>query len=283
MTTVIDGIDVIIASDAQVGEGPVLDPRTGELIWVDLSEGILFESELTSGRLRATPVGRSLGAAIPRSHGPGFAVAVAEGFGTVVDGHFSLLDPALNDPAWRMNDAKCDALGRLWAGSTRVDFTRAEGAIHRWDGGSSSIRVAEGFTLPNGLGWNAENTVMYLDDSIQQVMFAAPFDLASGTVGTFEACFAIEGGLPDGLAVDLDGCLWVAVWGGSEVRRYRPDGTVDSVVPTPVSQPSSCAFGPGGVLYITSARAGVPEEPLAGSVFAIQTRTDGVEIASFAA
>lgn len=283
MTTILDGIEVAIRSTAQVGEGPVWDSSTGNLIWVDLLEGNLIESDLASGTSRETSVGRSLGAAAIRANGQGFAVAVAEGFGYVTNGQFSLIDTALHTPQFRMNDAKCDARGRLWAGSTHVDFTEAEGALHRWDGSTTSTQVASGFTLPNGLGWNASNTAMYLNDSVRQTTLTAEFDLDSGTLGPFETSFMIEGGLPDGLAVDVDGCIWIAVWGGAEIRRYRPNGLIDTIVPTPVSQPSSCSFGPGGILYITSAAAGVTDEPLAGSVFAIQTHTEGVEIARFAA
>ena len=281
MSAVLDGIDVVVHAQAQVGEGPVWDPRTQRLVWVDLTEGTLFESDLHSGSTTAIDVGRPLGAAVPRHDEPGFAVAAAEGFGFVVDGHMSLLDSPLKGP-FRMNDAKCDAHGRLWAGSTHIDFAPSEGALHRWDNSGPSLRIAEGFTLPNGLGWDASNTVMYLADSMRHVMLRAPYDLDDGTVGSFELAFTVEGGLPDGLAVDVDGCIWVAVWGGGEVRRYQPDGTIDTVIPTPVTQPSSCAFGPEGTLYVTSARAGVPAEPLAGSVFAVDTHTSGVEIASFA-
>ena len=283
MTRFLGGIEVAIHSAAQVGEGPTLDPRTGQLIWVDLTEGKLIESDLTSGQSRETSVGRTLGAAVARAHEPGFAVAVAEGFGYVVDGRFSLVDTALHSPQFRMNDAKCDARGRLWAGSTQVDFEEARGVLHRWDGSSPSSKVASGFTLPNGLGWDGGNTVMYVNDSVRRVTLRAAFDLDAGTVAPFETGFAIAGGLPDGLAVDVDGCVWIAVWGGAEVRRYNPEGVIDTIVPIPVSQPSSCCFGSGGILYITTAAAGTAAEPLAGSVFAIQTHTEGVEIASFAA
>lgn len=274
--------DVAVPARAVVGEGPFWDRRSG-LLWVDLAEGMLYESDLESGLTTATATGTILGAVAPRASSAGFAVAVADGFGFVVDGVLSVADPVLIDPRLRMNDGKCDARGRLWAGSTTLDLEPDAGRLHVWTGTGSSTVSATGFTLPNGLGWNVSNTFMYVDDSVQGLMLGAEYDPDDGMVGPIEPIFRITGGLPDGLAVDVDGCLWVAMWAGGEVRRYRPDGTLDTIVPMPVSQPTSCAFGEDGVLFITSASQGVADaEPLAGSVFAVATSTAGVPVARFA-
>lgn len=276
--------DVVIAAEAVVGEGPVWDPRSGLFCWVDLAEGILFESDLATGATETTSTGTLLGAAVPRVNSPGFAVAVADGFGFLEGGELRVVDPVLADPQLRMNDGKCDPRGRFWAGSNTLNFQPGAGRLHVWTGAGPSTVEAEGFTLPNGLGWDPDGTTMYVDDSMRGIMLATAYDLAAGSIEPFETVFDIPGGLPDGLAVDVDGCLWVAVWGGAEVRRYRPDGTLDAVVTMPVSQPSSCAFGDDGTLYITSASGGVDRavEPLAGSVFAVATCTAGVPVASFA-
>ena len=276
--------EVAVFAAAVVGEGPVWDPRSGLFCWVDLAEGELFESDLRTGVTTSTPTGTLLGAAVPRATEPGFAVAVADGFGFVHDAALTIADPVLTDPQLRMNDAKCDSRGRLWAGSTDLDFRAGAGRLHVWTGTGPSTVAAEGLTLPNGLGWDAADTTMYLDDSLRGVMLAAPFDADRGAIAELQPIFEIDGGLPDGLAVDVDGCLWVAVWGAGEVRRYRVDGTLDTVVVMPVSQPSSCAFGADGTLYITSAAGGVDRsaERLAGSVFAVATSTAGVPVASFA-
>jgi sugar lactone lactonase YvrE len=275
--------DLAIAATATVGEGPVVDARSGRLCWVDLAEGVLFETDLDDGSTVSWPTGTLLGAAVPRATEPGFAVAVADGFGLLVDGELTIVDPVLPSPDLRMNDAKCDARGRLWAGSTELGFRPGAGRLHVWSGGESVV-VADGLTLPNGLGWDAGNTTMYLDDSVRGLMLAATYDVDAGSIGPLEAAFEIPGGLPDGFAVDLDGCLWVAVWGAGEVRRYRPDGSIDAIVEMPVSQPSSCAFAADGTLFITSASGGVDlsTQPLAGSVFAVATSTRGVAVAAFA-
>jgi sugar lactone lactonase YvrE len=279
--------DVLIAADASVGEAPVIDHRTGWLCWVDVVEGTLFENDLTNGRQASAALGTMLGAGAPRHHADGFAVAVADGFGYWTSGQLTITDPVLPEAHMRMNDAKCDSRGRLWAGSTHMQHAAGAGALHRWDGGPSSVTIATGFTLPNGLGWNAEDTTMYLIDSMTNTLLSGAFHPDEGDVGEFAGLCSIDPGLPDGLAVDVDGSIWVAIWGGAEVRRFNPTGELTGIIPMPVTQPASCAFGPDGTLFITSARKGLtPEDlanqPHAGSIFALSTNTHGVPVPAFA-
>jgi sugar lactone lactonase YvrE len=280
--------DVLIAAEASVGEGPVIDHRTGRLCWVDIVEGTLYENYLTDARQTLATLGTMVGAVAPRQQAEGFAVAVADGFGYWASGQLELTDPVLPEPYRRMNDAKCDSRGRLWAGSTHMQFVPGIGALHRWDGGPSSVTMTAGLTLPNGLGWNQQDTIMYLIDSMNHNLLSASFHPDEGTLGAFSTLCTIDPGLPDGLAVDLDGSIWVAVWGGAEVRRFDRTGKLTGIIPMPVTQPASCAFGPDGTLYITTARHGLsPEDlrsqPHAGSVFALQTNTLGVPVRAFAA
>lgn len=282
------GIRPIVRAAARVGEGPVTDARTGKLCWVDILAGELLQSDLDAGATERWELGTLLGAIAPRSQHPGFAVAVAEGFGFAVDGELVIEDPVLPDPGLRMNDAKCDPAGRLWAGSNDLKFAPGRGSLHRWDGRGPSTVVRGGLTLPNGLGWTADARTMFLIDSMAGTVMRATFDAVRGEVGDFEPFVKIDRGLPDGLAVDQEDGVWVAVWGSSAVHRYDADGRLVQRIGMPVSQPSSCAFGADGTLFVTSAREGLSAErlaaePLAGSVFAIDTDTRGVPVAAFAA
>lgn len=278
--------DLVVEARARVGEGPVIDGRTGNLCWVDIPEGILHESDLSTGATTSVTYPTQLGAIAPRRDGTAFAAAVFEGFGFCDGETLTIADPVLPEPRRRMNDAKCDSRGRLWAGSTHTEYTPGFGRLHRWDGRESTV-AAEGLVLPNGIGWSPDDSTMYLVDSFAQVLMRADFDPDDGAVGPFSVVREIGPGFPDGLAVDQDGCLWIAVWGDGEVRRYSPTGEVLAIVPVPVSQPASCAFGPDGTLYITTAREGLnPEQlvqqPLAGSVFAAATSARGVPVMPFA-
>lgn len=280
-------VRVLIEADAEVGEGPVIDPRTGNLCWVDIPAGHLFQSDLATGATERWDLGMSIGALAPRANHEGFGVAVAQGFGFGIDGELTVVDEVLPDADMRMNDAKCDPAGRLWAGSTEMDLTPGRGSLHRWDGRGPSTVMRTGLGLPNGLGWNAKGDVMYLADSVTGLIMRTGFDVARGEIGEFTPIAKVSQGVPDGLAVDQEGCLWVAIWGASAVHRYSPIGRLIDTISMPVTQPSSCAFTSDGKLIVTSARAGLRvavlrQEPLAGSVFEMATQTEGVPIAPFA-
>lgn len=276
-------------TESDVGEGPVFDPRTGRLAWVDGYGCKIFEEDLSTGEHTVTDVGTMVGAVAPREDNDGFVAAVANGFGFVVDGKLDLVDEVLPEPRLRMNGAKVDSRGRFWAGSNDVDFEPGRGRLHRWDGEAPSVVVATGLVRPNGIGWDADDTTMYLADSYVNLVYTTPFHPETGDVGRFDVLIDVEGpGVPDGLSVDVEGCIWVAMHGGGQVRRYDPAGRLVGVVPVPVRQPSSCAFGADGRLYITSARTGLSaaelaRQPLAGSVFAVETDTVGVDVSPFRA
>jgi sugar lactone lactonase YvrE len=277
--------DILVRDRATVGEGPVVDGRTGELAWVDIPAGELRRVPLdASGTPRTVRVGMNLGAVAVRDRG-GYVAAVRDGLGIIDADRLTLIKPILPQPDRRMNDAKCDTAGRFWAGSTTMDFRPGRGALHCWDPDTGVRDVLDGLTLPNGLGWSPDDTMFYLADSMARVVLAARYETSTGTIGEVRRHVTLDGrdGLPDGLCVDDEGYLWLAVWGAGQVRRFDPRGRLVAVVPLPVSQPSSCAFGPDGVLYITSAAEGTSSarEPLAGSVFALPTKYRGVGVGSF--
>jgi sugar lactone lactonase YvrE len=276
--------ELLLQSDAEVGEGPIF--LRDSLLWVDIPVGKIHKTNLENFQTETLTLDTHVGAIAPFKSGKNFAVACKEGFAVLEDGTLDIRDPFLGDSNYRMNDAKCDALGRLWGGSCQMDFESGKGQLHRWDGGNSNKVMVENLSLPNGLGWNSENTLMYLADSMTKKVFVSEFDLADDFVPNFRELISIGSGVPDGLAVDVEGCIWLAVWGGSRVMRISAQGEVLEEHLFPVSQPSSCAFGSDGTLYVTSARAGISEaelvnQPLAGSLFTLSTSTAGVPVSGF--
>jgi sugar lactone lactonase YvrE len=291
-------MDVTLLSDevAELGEGPRLDPRTGEVLWVDILAGRMYRGALEAGRLRTVATveaGRHLGAVAPvDGPGRGWIAAAGQGFAHLAeDGTVTVLaEPeAGGQGRTRMNDGACDPQGRFWAGSMAYDETQGAGTLYRMDPDGTVTPVVTGVTISNGLGWSPDGTTMYYADSGAGTLDAFDFDGASGALERRRTLVRCAGpGVPDGLWVDDEGCLWVAMWGGGEVRRYAPDGALLHAWPLPVSQPTACCFaGPGrATLIVTSARAGLPAEvlaaePAAGRVMAIVAGVSGPAAAPY--
>jgi sugar lactone lactonase YvrE len=182
----------------------------------------------------------------------------------------------------RMNDAACDPQGRFWAG-TKAD--RAGGAaLYRLDGDGHVEVVLQGLTISNGLDWSPDGATMYLADSGPRTIRAFTFDPEFGTISDERVLVEVSAhvGAPDGLTVDADGDLWVAIWGGGRVHRYSPAGVLVQELLVPAVQTSSCAFAGPGMhrLYVTTATEGWNDEqrraePGAGLVYRFDTDTTG--------
>jgi sugar lactone lactonase YvrE len=271
-------VEVVLPVHASVGEGPVWDERTNTLVWVDIMGSSVHVFDPASGRDRAVDVGQPVGAAALREGG-GLVLALRDGF--------ALLDADLGDLRWvakveddvltnRMNDGKCDAAGRFWAGTMAFAVTPRAGSLYRLDPDYRVTRVLADTTLSNGLGWSADSRSMYYIDSTTQQVDIFGFDLEQGRLGERRVFISIakEVGLPDGMAVDAEGGVWVALHGGGAVHRYTPDGRLDRIIRLPVRHVTCCAFGGPdyGDLYITSMTYELPletlgERALAGSLF----------------
>lgn len=268
-------ISVAFAGAARVGEGPVWDESSRALHWVDILAGEIHTAEPSSRSHRTIAMSTLVGAAAPRRSG-GFVAATREGFAAVEhDGSWTTRIASLGDGV-RMNDGKCDSAGRFWSGSTDMQFAAGRGALHVLRTDWQSETVLDDLTLPNGLGWSPDGSVFYLIDTMAEELNA--FDVSPAdptpTNRRVVARFHTASGLPDGMTVDAQGCLWIAMWGGGRIIRISPSGEILYELPVPVEQPSSCTFGGPDfdVLYVTSAREGldVPDDDPAGSVFAVR-------------
>lgn len=268
-------VRVLVPARARVGEGPFWDAARGVLHWVDILGGQLFTSDTMTGVTVTRQRPNLLGAAAPCEGG--FVLADQAGFATITEQGADGRRLEILASGSRMNDAKCDSEGRLWAGSTDLDFAADGGRVHVLTSGWQTHVALEGLTLPNGMGWSPDDGTFYLVDSVVGLLLAYDFDATSGQISRPRelARFTEDGVVPDGLCVDSAGYLWVAMWGGSRVDRLTPDGTTTASIALPVRQPSSCAFGGTDldVLYITSASEGMEldagPESLDGSVLAV--------------
>ncbi|MFF8943327.1 SMP-30/gluconolactonase/LRE family protein [Streptomyces sp. NPDC014864] len=263
--------EAAVRAEALLGEGPTWDPATGRLIWVDILGSRVHTYDPGSGRRSVRTTGQHVGAARPRAGG-GLVLNLRDGVGLLdPDGTFRWLhrDPV---PGRRGNDAAVAPDGSLWAGTMRYDEAPGGGTLSRLTGDGSADVVLDDVTVSNGTGWSPDGRLMYYVDSPTRRIDVLDHD-GERVSGRRRFAVVEEGaGFPDGLTVDADGCVWVALWDGGAVRRYAPDGTLDRVVELPVPRPTACAFGGTGLtdLYVTTARTGLPAPPaLAGSLLVL--------------
>ncbi len=274
-------------------EGPVWDDARDILHFVDIPSGAIFSWSRRTRELDSVTVGQAVGAVVLRANG-GMVAAVRDGIAAVdPSGALTWIAPIEKDvPDNLMNDAKCDPLGRLWAGTLADDEREGAGALYRIDADHSWQAQLTGTTVSNGMAWDSDGKVMYYVDSATRGVDAFDFDVESGTISGRRRVVEIdegEGVVPDGLTIDADGFLWVAVWGGGAVRRYSPSGALDGEIRLPVSQVTSCAFGGPSLdeLYVTTAALGLTaeareREPLAGSLFRCRPGVVGLPAERFA-
>jgi len=236
-------IETLTAPPATIGESPVWMPESGDILWVDMPVGRIHFTSLRTGGTRTVQTPTYLGAVAAAASGDCF-VACREGFAWILaTGRFTFVWSGLSNNE-RMNDAKCDPVGRLWAGSLDFDFRPGEGKL--WsivDGEQPRLRL-DGLTQPNGLAWSPDAATFYLIDSAERELTAFDFDPISGSIAHRRVIHRFpEGeGYADGMTVDEDGCLWIAMWGAGAIVRLAPDGALLDRISVPRALPTSCAF-----------------------------------------
>ena len=269
-------------------EGPRWHEERREMLWVDIIGATFHRATLGPDHglnsVATVALDRHVGAVAPAAGG-GYVLAAGQGFVFVDDDGaiHDLAQPEAGRTDVRMNDGACDTAGRFWAGTMAYDEAPGAGTLYRLELDGSCTSVLTGLTISNGIGWSPDGSTMYLADSGPAEVHAFAVDRATGDLGprrTFVRMAAGEG-VPDGLTVDRQGGVWVALHGGGVVRRYGADGRLLTTVELPVALPTACAFGgaDGATLFVTTSREGLDwealvEQPEAGLVF----RIDGLGV-----
>jgi sugar lactone lactonase YvrE len=277
---------------ATLGEGPYWRPEDETLLWVDIRGGLLHMTTVASGETISVDLGEvsaafpALGGGILTAGGSRLTLrAAAPGDGWV--GRVIAEVPAR--AGVRFNDGAVDPAGRVWIGSMDTGEKEPLGELYRLDRGGVLTLAAKGAVVSNGLGWSPDGSRLYYSDSPLRRIDVFDYDPATGEAFQRRVFTDLRGvqGVPDGLTVDADGCVWVAMWGGGALRRFTPDGRQDAVLPVPVSQPTSCAFGGPDLadLYVTTATVGLSDavlatQPLAGRLLRFSPGPVGLPSAS---
>lgn len=247
----------ISATAALLGESPVWDADTGRLLWVDLWGGTLHATDPATGHTTVTEVAPPLTAVVPTTRGTRVVTSGLCVLELGDDGTRHLADLP-EPPCMRANDAAVDPAGRLWVGTVTMPHRPPRrGGLWRLDTRAHTpVCVIDDVMLANGIAWSPSGDTMYFVDSLRYQVMAFPFDVDSGGVGAGAPYVRIprEDGMPDGITVDRDAAVWVALAGGSAARRYSASGALEGRLALPTRYPTSCAFGGGRLddLFITT-------------------------------
>jgi sugar lactone lactonase YvrE len=262
---------------AVVGEGPVWDAGTGTLLWVNILDREVRRTDPRTGATEIIDTPSAVGAVALDQDG-GLIAAMVDGvYRRDGDTWERLVGIEADDEGTRANDSKCDPFGNFLVGTMAWAGDSPTGSLYRVRPDLSVDVLRTGLTISNGLAW-AEDTMWHIDTPTGQIVgfrYSAQGPLGE-QVGVIDV--EAEGG-PDGMCLDDEGCLWVAIWGAGAVRRYSRDGRVLAEIAVPASQASSCAFGGAelSLLFITTATEGLAHpEPDAGAVFVAEPGVRGL-------
>ncbi|MDD2381799.1 MAG: SMP-30/gluconolactonase/LRE family protein [Mariniphaga sp.] len=284
-----DQVKLVLDTQSDLGEGAVWDHQKGELIWVNITKKILniYNPKLNHNKEMLT--GQMIGTVVPAESGK-MIVALENGLYQLdpqTGSKLFIADPEENITGNRFNDGKCDPVGRFWAGTMSMTGEKEAGALYRLDPNGKVTQMISKVTTSNGIVWSQNQNKMYYIDTPTRKVMAWDYEPETGNISNPKPAVEIpdEMGYPDGMTMDAEGHLWIALWNGSAVGCWNPEnGELIRKIDIPAKNVTSCAFGDDdlGTLYITTARTGTNEEelkkfPHAGGLFKTRPGVTGVK------
>lgn len=293
-------IEVYSQQSDNTGEGPLWAAASQSLCWVDIGLKRLYckvESDAVPSFWELPDHPGCLAEIADSLAGESLALAMGVGVHEIslASGAIELMSATPRRPSGtRFNDGKVDPAGRFWASTMQnnigpngeaLPLEMRIGALYRFDGDGTVHVMEEGIGCPNTLAWAPDGRHFYFGDSLSGCIWVYDFDVNTGAISNRRMFFESNIGVPDGSAIDVDGCLWNARCDGGALLRITPEGRLDRTLALPVPSPTSCAFGGRTLdtLFVTSATCGLTRKqleaaPLSGSVFAISGVGQGLPI-----
>lgn len=279
---------LIVPIKTKLGEGAIWNHLTQELYWLDIDGRQLFIYNLISNTQKTIDLPQKVGTVVPMEDGNAM-VALEDGIY-----HLNLKTEELtifskpegHPPNLRFNDGKCDPVGRLWVGSIWERTTPHVATLYKIESDGTSQPMLPNITISNGIAWSLDSKTMYYIDTYTSCVQAYNYEVATGQITNARTVITVPValGYPDGMTIDAEGMLWIALWNGSAVCRFNPNtGKLLQKIEVNALNITSCAFGGADLktLYITTASVDMtPEQhekyPQAGSLFAVETEVSGV-------
>lgn len=275
--------EVVTDLPSELGEGPVWDADAQRIIWVDIEKGNIHQYYPEESRQQTFHTGQRIGAVALKRSG-GFIAALQHGFVTIDIEKQTIEiidDPESHLPGNRFNDGKCDPAGRFWAGTMSMQGEEKAGGLYTLEKDLSVSKKISEVSCSNGMAWSSDHATFYFIDTPTRQVVAYDYNITDGSINNKRIIITIseEDGFPDGMTIDTEGLLWVALWGGWKIEQWDPHtGKRLQSITLPASQITSCTFGGKNLndLYITSANTGLSanelkEQPLAGHLFVVKS------------
>jgi len=282
--SVIPRVEILARLGGRLLEGPAWDAPHARVLLVDIEGRRRHAVDWATGDVTTHEANETETAWIPRSAG-GTVVVCRRGVRLADDDGVGELALEVEEErrSNRSNDAKCDPAGRLWLGTMSDAEDEPVGSLYRLDADLSLTRVLEGTTISNGLGWSPDARRMYFVDSPTRRVDAFAYDIGVGEASDRSVFVETTDfpGVPDGLAVDGEGCVWVAMHDGAALLRFSPDGRHVGTLDIPVPRPTSCCFaGPSlDRLVVTTAAS---DDGSGGDLFVCDVGVAGMPTIAFA-
>lgn len=286
-------VEVVAAVQARLGEGSYWDAEKKVLYWLDIEGKRLFIFHPRTRENVSFEIGEKIGTVVPKKSG-GLLLALENSLAEFVPetGSLRRLIPLEADiPENRSNDGKCDPAGRFWVGSMAPEEKEGGASLYRIEKDYSATRVLSGVTISNGLVWSQDGKMMYYIDTPTRRVTVFDYRLDTGEISNARTCIEIPQGRgsPDGMTIDEEGMLWIALFGGWGVSRWNPqNGSMLDHFELPAKNITSCSFGGDRLneLYVTSARilnteAELARQPNAGNLFRLEPGVRGVPLSVF--
>ena len=286
-------VELVIDSKSDLGEGAIWNYKTGELIWVNITGKILNFYHPKTGNNKEMFTGQLIGTVVPTSN-ENVLVALQNGIyslNPLTGTKKIIVNPEENLPNNRFNDGKCDPAGRFWVGTMSMNGEEKAGALYRLNSDSTLHKMIEKVSISNGIVWSLDNKKMYYIDTPTQKVMAYNYNNETGEISHPKLAVDVpkEMGSPDGMTLDSNGNIWVALWGGAAVACWNPEsGKLLDKIDVPAKNVTSCAFGDDDLqtLYITTARTDSGKDdlekyPNAGGVFKIRPGVSGIKACFF--
>ncbi len=274
-------LELVLDAGLELAEGPIWDDQRQHLVFVDIMRGDVHAFDPATGGHRVVNVGRPVGAVALTTRGD-WVLAAGRGFYRADPGTGRcelIVEVETEEAGTRMNDGFVDPSGRFWAGTMSLVRQPERGALYRLDPDGTAHRILSPVATSNGIDWSPDGRLMYYVDTGTRRIDVFNFDSASGLPRERRPFVDLAGddGRPDGLGVDAEGAIWVALWEGGAVRRYTPEGRLDRVIDLPAALTTKCAFGGPSLtdLYVTTASRGLDaaarrRQPHAGGLFRLR-------------